>query len=78
MSEMQLQEAINVVNNLSPLDKVKLVEHVMETLKADLVKQQPLKSAYGLWADLKVDISEDDIAEARREMWNNFPREDIS
>jgi hypothetical protein len=77
MSEMRLQEAINVVDNLSPLEKVKLVEHVMETLKADLQKRQPLKSAYGLWADLQVDISGEDIAEARREMWSNFPREDI-
>jgi hypothetical protein len=28
-----------------------------------------------LWADLGVDITEEDIAEARREMWGNFPRE---
>jgi hypothetical protein len=77
MGETSLQEAFNVVDNLSPLEKVQLVEHLTETLKVDLAKRQPLKSAYGLWADLKVDISEDDIAEARREMWSNFPREDI-
>ena len=29
----------------------------------------------GLCADLNVDITEADIAEARREMWGNFPRD---
>lgn len=30
---------------------------------------------YGLWQG--VDLSADEIDEARREMWQNFPREDI-
>jgi len=28
-----------------------------------------------LWSDLNVHIREEDIAEARREMWGNFPRD---
>lgn len=36
-----------------------------------------LRSPYGLWAGLGVDVTEEDIAAARREMWGNFPREDI-
>jgi hypothetical protein len=28
-----------------------------------------------LWADLNMNITEEDIAEARREMWGNFPRD---
>ncbi len=35
----------------------------------------PLRSVRGLCADLKVDITEEDITEARQEMWGNFPRE---
>lgn len=35
------------------------------------------RSLKGLWADLKVGITEEDIAEARREMWGNFPRHDV-
>ena len=31
----------------------------------------------GLWADLRFDITEDDIASARAEMWRGFPREDV-
>jgi len=46
-----------------------------------LGKKRPKKRSYpslcGLWADLNVDITEEDIAEARKEMWGNFPREDI-
>lgn len=30
---------------------------------------------YGLFKDF--DTSEEEIAEARREMWGNFPREDV-
>lgn len=39
--------------------------------------RQPQRSLSGLWADLGVNVSENDISEARREMWGNFPR-DIS
>ena len=38
---------------------------------------RPLHSLEGLLEDLNVDITEQDIAEARREMWGDFPR-DIS
>lgn len=38
---------------------------------------KPLRSAEGLWADLNIDITAEDIAELRREMWSKFPR-DIS
>ena len=37
--------------------------------------KQPLKSSYGLCADLNVAISKEELDEARREMWANFPRE---
>jgi hypothetical protein len=49
----------------------------MATLGEELAtpQSQPLESAYGLWADLNIDISAEDIDEARREMWGNFPRE---
>ena len=31
----------------------------------------------GLCADLNQKITEDDISEARKEMWGSFPREDL-
>lgn len=38
-------------------------------------QKPPLKSLRGLWKDFGISISEEDIAEARKEMWGNFPRE---
>lgn len=79
MTDISFDEIVTLAENLPPLEKVRLVERVMATLEQQLTstQNQPIKSAYGLWADLNVNISEEDIAEARREMWGNFPREDI-
>ena len=38
---------------------------------------QPLESALGLCADLKLTIEANEIDEARREVWSQFPREDF-
>lgn len=38
-------------------------------------QERPLRGLEGLWAGQGIDISENDIAELRREMWSNFPRE---
>lgn len=72
-------EALALAEKLSPLDKIRLLEKLASTLERDLAEKQPvpLESLYGLWADLNIDISEDDIAQTRNEMWKNFPREDI-
>jgi hypothetical protein len=66
------------------LDKVRKLppEKQMELLKfADSLETpaQPksLRSPEGLWADLDIDIFEEEIAEVRREIWKNFPRDDI-
>jgi hypothetical protein len=37
--------------------------------------KRPLKSLEGLWTGHGIDISEEDIAEARREMWGSIDRE---
>jgi hypothetical protein len=34
----------------------------------------PRRSAAGLLADLNVDISDEDLDSARKEMWSSFPR----
>lgn len=74
---VKLENLIKQAMTLSPIDKVRLLEQVAATLERDLEQQEakPLRSLYGLWAD--VDISATDIGEARREMWANFPHEDI-
>jgi hypothetical protein len=37
--------------------------------------KSPRRSLLGIWADMGFDISEEDIAQARQEMWGHFPRD---
>jgi hypothetical protein len=37
----------------------------------------PYKSLAGVWSDLGVDLSTEDIDEARREAWSDFPRKGL-
>jgi hypothetical protein len=60
-----------------PLEKQKEVLDFVESLQKETTPQHPRRSLKGLWADLGVQISSEDFAEARREMWGGFPREDI-
>jgi len=47
----------------------------VDSLKKKDGPKKPRRSLLGLWADLNIHITEEDIAEARREMWGNFPRD---
>jgi hypothetical protein len=72
-----LEEALALALALSPVDKLRLIERVAETLEreVDQGEQPPKRSLRGLWEG--VSISAQEIDEARHEMWKNFPREDI-
>ena len=72
-----LEEALVVVRRLSPVDKARLIEQIVPDLERELEAARPMprKSLRGLWRGL--DITPEEIDEARREMWGNFPREDI-
>jgi hypothetical protein len=41
-------------------------------------KPQTRKSLRGLWRDLRPSISAKEIDAARKEMWKDFPREDVA
>jgi hypothetical protein len=58
-----------------PPEKQLEVLDFLELLQTRNRKGEPRKDPLGLLADLEVDLSEEDIAEARREMWSEFPRE---
>jgi Protein of unknown function (DUF2281) len=57
-----------------PPEKQKEVLDFVEFLKEKNGAKKPLRSLRGLWKDLDIHITEEDIAEARREIWGNFPR----
>lgn len=59
---------------MPPEKKAELLE-LANAMSAAAQTKAPLINREGLWADFNIDISAEDIAELRREMWKNFPRE---
>ena len=72
-----LENVLALARQLAPVDKARLIERLAPEIARELESKRatPRKSLRGLWRGL--DISEEDIAEVRREMWGGFPREDI-
>jgi Protein of unknown function (DUF2281) len=68
------QQVLEKLRGLPP-DKQKEVLDFVASLNEKNGPEKPLRSLRGLWAGLNIQITEDDIAEARREMWGNFPRD---
>ncbi len=69
------QQLLEKLRELSP-EKQKEVLDFVDLLKEKTgVPKKPRRSLLGLWADLNIHITHEDIAEARREMWGNFPRD---
>ena len=60
-----------------PADKQQELLDFAEFLRVRAPMKPPLRSSAGLWEGLGINITGEDIDEARREMWGNFPREDI-
>ena len=59
------------------LEKQWEVLDFVEFLEYKSIPVRPRRSLKGLWADLDFVITEEDISEARSEMWGNFPRDDV-
>ncbi|BAZ17024.1 hypothetical protein NIES4071_89020 [Calothrix sp. NIES-4071] len=72
-----LEDALELVNQLSPVDKIRLIEQIAPQIERALAdtSPKPRKSLRGLWRGSN--ISESDITQMRQEVWGNFPREDI-
>lgn len=79
----RLEEALAMLEQLPAAAKIQAIERLAGMLDREITaftqppaEPVPLKTFYGLWGDLKVDISEDDFAEIRREMWADFANRD--
>jgi hypothetical protein len=70
------EQVLEKLRELPPERQEKVLQFV-DSLREKNLAKKPLRSLRGLWKALKIDITEEDIAQARREMWGNFPR-DIS
>jgi hypothetical protein len=76
---MTLQEVLQLAKQLTPIDKVRLIQQLTPDLEQELsaIKPQPKKSLLGLCANLGKAPSETEIDRTRNELWNSFSREDI-
>ena len=76
---MTLQEVLQLAKQLTPIDKVRLIQQLTPDLEREFsqIKPQPKKSLLGLCANLGKAPSAAEIDNARSEMWIGFPREDI-
>ena len=72
---MSIEESVLHKLRVLPVEKQQEVLDFVEFLENKTASPRPRRNPIGLLADLNIDITEEDIAEARREMWGNFPRD---
>lgn len=66
---MSLEQAIlEAVRALPPDKQYEILDHATR-LRDQTSHKKPLRSVKGLWADLDVSLSAEDIDAARHEMW---------
>jgi hypothetical protein len=56
-----------------PPEKQKEVLEFVGLLQRDGGTRNPRRGLLQLWTDLSTEITEEDMAETRREMWGSFP-----
>jgi len=72
---MNVETTLNALKVLSTMEKIQLLSAQIETELRPFSQPRPRRSLRGLWRGLG--ISETELAAARQEMWNNFPRKNI-
>ena len=72
---LSIEEAVIEKLRALPADKQLEVLDFAEFLRQKSLSKRPYKSLRGLWADMGFTVTAEDIAEIRREMWQNFPRQ---
>lgn len=77
---MTIEDAVLDRLRRLPADKQQKVLEYLDALQSEPspAAAPARRSMIGLWSDLNIHITDEEIAEARREMWGNFPRDDIA
>lgn len=70
------QRILDAVRALPAEQQQEILNHAAK-LRDQAVRKSRFKSVRGLWADLGVSLSAEEIERNQRDMWRNFPREDI-
>ena len=71
-----LEDVVSLAKQLSPIDKLRLLERVTPDLEKSVETQKPgqHRSLLGLFSDLGSAPSADEIDAVRNEIWRDFPR----
>ena len=70
---------LEMLRKLPPRERRKVISQALPEIEQSLSdKPQPYHSLRGLWKDLHPAPSAGEIDEVRREVWKDFPREDIA
>jgi len=77
VNTMSIDELVSEKIRLLPPEKQQEVLDFVEFLAQPKTPPASRPRMKGIFADLNVHISEEDIAKARQEMWEGFPREDL-
>jgi hypothetical protein len=72
---MTIEQAVLQQLQTLPTEKKQEVLDFVEFLQTKHTIKRQRRNPIGLFADLKVQITAQDIDEARQEMWGNFPRD---
>ena len=74
---MSIEDAVlEKLRTLPPHQKQEVLDFA-DFLSAKSGKARPHRNLLGIWDGLGVHITEEDIDEARKEMWGNLTRDDI-
>jgi hypothetical protein len=81
-TRVTVEDVLELARQLSPLEKVRLLEEVIPDLESPLASledgKRPLLSAYGACADLGLAPSAQEIEVTRQELFGDFPRTDLA
>lgn len=70
-------KVVELLRQLPPRERLRVLVRVLPELEKALGEPElePRPPLRGLWRGLN--ITDEDLAEARREMWSHFPSEDL-
>ena len=77
-TDVTVDAVLENLRKLSPHERLRVIAQALPEVERELQEPpRPLQSLRGLWKHLNFDISAEEIDEARREAWTDFPRSDI-
>ena len=74
---MSIEESLIKKLRALPPEKQQEALRFVESLQRDAGERRVGGSLNGMWAGLGVDVTAEDIDQARHEVWRSFPRKDV-